>query len=68
MKKSTKIGLYILSGGVVTALQVAKRYCKIKAKEGKSKVFNALDGAFDFVDNWIENVMGLALLIGMFVK
>lgn len=67
MKKSTKVGLYILSGGVMTALQVAKRYCKVKAKESKSKVFTTIDKAFDFVGNWIENIMAISMVIGMLI-
>lgn len=67
MKKSKKIGLYILTGVAITALQVAKRFCKIRAKESGKKVFVVIDNTFDFIGNCIENIMAASLVIGMFV-
>ena len=67
MKKSTKVGLYILAGGAMTALQVAKRFCKIRAREGRSKLYIVMDNAFDFVGNWIENIVAVSMVVGMFI-
>lgn len=67
MKKSQKIGIYILSGGVITLIQVGRRYCKIKAKEKKSKFFVYMDNAFEFVGNFIENVMAVSMVVSAFL-
>lgn len=67
MKKSTKIGLYILAGGALTSLQVAKRFCKVRAKESKKKIFIAIDNTFDFIGNWIENIVAVSMVVGMFI-
>lgn len=67
MKRSKKIIIYIATGVTVTLLQVARRFCKVRARESKKKVYVVIDNTFDFVSNAVENIMAASLLIGAFL-
>lgn len=67
MKRKKKITIYIVTGVIVTTIEVARRFCKVKATESKKKIYKVLDNAFDFVSATIENIMAASMIISAFL-